>query len=181
MKKILSIFVILALLMSCNNNQKSTDNQNVESDQTASELTAQETVKQIYDEVFSLYNQHPSSEINYDEVNRKYMSQHYLKVDSIVEVIDSKHPYEVGCLDYDHWIMAQDWGNLSYAVESVEEISDTEARVSIIITNFNEKTPLTLLMVKEGDEWKIEDFITHDNVSELGVMEEYAGIEGVAP
>lgn len=141
--------------------------------ETGVNLTAEEAVKQIYDEVFDAYTTLTLAEIINADFDHKFLSFDYLQLDTIINEIDGRYPGEIGFHDYDHWIQAQDWDNLSYTIDSTKQVSDTKAQVWITISNFNnKKTPLQLSMVKENGVWKIADFITGEN-SEYEEMQHY--------
>jgi len=174
MKKSFYLLAVLFLMTACVNNQQQSDNQNIEEQETTTAVTPQEAVKQVYDEVFNAYNNLSEKEVSGVAFDRKFMSSRYLKLDSLVAIEDSKHPGEIGFRDYDHWVQAQDWGDLSYSIDSETQLSETESKVLITITNFNEKTPVELKMVKEDGTWKIDDIIARGD-SEVEMMEEYLG------
>ena len=166
-KTLLTIFAATLMLMGCNNN-----NQPAEEGAAVSDISAEDAVKQIYDEVFDAYIHLPLEKLITIDFDHKFLSSAFLQLDTIVNEIDKSHPGELGFRDYDHWIQAQDWENLSYTIDSTEQVSDTKAEVWITISNFDTKTPLQLSMVKENGVWKIGDFIT-DGRSECSEMEHY--------
>jgi len=154
------------MLVGCNNNQPA------EEGAAVSDISAEDAVKQIYDEVFDAYIHLPLEKLITIDFDHKFLSSAFLRLDTIVNEIDKSYPGELGFRDYDHWIQAQDWENLSYSIDSTEQVSDTKAEVWITISNFDTKTPLQLSMVKENGVWKIGDFIT-DGLSECSEMEHY--------
>ena len=136
------------------------------------DVTAEDAVKQIYDEVFDAYTHLPLEKLATTDFDHKFLSSGFLQLDSIVHEIDKSYPGELGFRDYDHWIQAQDWENLSYTIDSTEQVSDTRAEVWMTIFNFGTKTPLQLSMVKENGVWKIDDFIANGR-SECIEMQHY--------
>ena len=65
----------------------------------------------------------------------------------------------VGFFEADYWIMGQDWQNLSIDNVAVTSLTDSTALVDLSLNNCNNVTLVRLAMVKEQEEWKIDDFI----------------------
>ena len=169
MKKTLFI-VLVIILTGCASRQQS---ETVKEETTiAEEISAEQAVREIYDEVFKAYNTLSETEIIAADFDYKFMSAEYLTTDSIVCEIDKKYPGEIGFHDYDHWIQGNNWENLSYEITSTNNTSDDEAVVSMVVFNCGQKKPIKVKMVKENGVWKITDFI-RDGVSELHEMQDY--------
>jgi hypothetical protein len=131
-------------------------------------------LNEIYGTVFSAYNNN-KKEPDTKEFNKKFTTADYQKWLRSVEKIDEKHPGEVGFMEVDHWIMAQDWDSVWMNVDSIKMISENEARADVTIFDRQIGTALTLPMKKENGVWLIDDFITigDDSISEKTNMKEY--------
>ena len=176
MKKILFFVFVLVLMTGCGGRQQSETVK--EEPSVVEEISAEQAIMNIYDEVFNAYETLSEREIMAADFDRKFMSAEYLATDSIVRKIDAKYPGEIGFRDYDHWIQGNDWENLSYAIASISEISEKEAMISMVIFNCGQEKPIKVKMVKENGEWKIADFI-REGVSELHEMQEYIAADAV--
>lgn len=186
MKNTVFLILFLFILTGCGTNNKkdvtaaedkAVSDLTIAEEKAVSDLTAEDAVKQIYDEVFDAYIHLPLEKLFTIDFDHKFLSSEFLRLDSIVTEIDKKYPGELGFRDYNHWVQAQDWENLSYTIDSTEQVSDTKAEVWMSISNFGTKsTPLQLSMVKENGVWKIGDFIA-DGRSECSEMEHYIEID----
>ena len=120
----------------------------------SSEDEIKQRIEEIFNEVY-----HPTQEYNtVDALDKKYMSHDYNEVwDYAWNNCDE--PF----IDYNHWTQAQDSDNPSMEVKSVSKKSDYKATADIIIHAFPKSsgTPVTLVLVLEGGEWRIDDFITN--------------------
>lgn len=170
MKKTLFFAFALILMTGCGGRQQSEIVE--EESPEVEEISAEQAIMDIYDEVFNAYETLSEREIMAADLDRKFLSAEYLATDSIVRKIDEKYPGEIGFHDYDHWIQGNDWENLSYAIASISDISEKEAMISMVIFNCGQEKPIKVKMLKENDEWKIADFI-REGVSELHEMQEY--------
>jgi len=162
------------MLAQCTNHQKPVDNQESVTDNSMEALSSMDAVSQIYGEAFESYRNAGDAgpAVSCEELDRKFMSSAYLDVDAVIDSIDRLYPAEIGFHEYDHWIQAQDWDkDLSCSVDSlINENGDNS--VWITITNCGTKKPLEVKLVKENDQWKIDDFVS-DGISERQQMQEY--------
>lgn len=170
MKRIIVFFLILIFFAGCGGRQPSEPT--VETSSVTEELSVEQAIMYIYDEVFNAYTDLSQAEIYEADFDHKFMSSYYLELDTIVREIDESYPSEIGFHDYDHWIQGNDWDNLSYAIVSIRNISDNKAEVDMVIINYGQENPIVVKMVKEEGIWKIYDFI-RNGVSELSEMEQY--------
>ena len=147
-------------------------------------------VQEIYKAVFKEYNLEDSLR-NLDihmensvyerraDFEANYCSGEWNALLKKVNEIDSLyHQNEMGFWDFDYWIMAQDWHNLSISDVEVLSITPTEALVQFQLHNFDSSTPVVLHLVLEDGVWKIDDFPDVDN--DLGwkkSMQEYVDQE----
>lgn len=135
-------------------------------------------VEKIYGYVFDVYNS--SCNALYDSVqafDKRYLSAEFLRLSAAVDRVDSLYyPGEIGFRNYDHWVMGQDWDRVSFAVDSVEMLTDNRALAHLTLSNFGtEGYPVDLLVLLESDEWRIGDFIGFfpEPGSELESMKAY--------
>ncbi len=162
------------MLAQCKNHQKPVDNQESVIDNSTEALSSMDAVSQIYGEAFESYRKAGDAGpvVSCEELDRKFMSSAYLAMDAVIDSIDHLYPAEIGFHEYDHWIQAQDWDkDLSCSVDSLINESGTTS-VWITITNCGTKKPLEVKVVKENEQWKIDDFVT-DGISERQQMQEY--------
>ncbi len=68
---------------------------------------------------------------------------------------------EVGVLDFDPFIDAQDFGDVSATIDSVRQSGD-HARVAVTVANFGETARMDFALIETGAGWLIEDIIRID-------------------
>lgn len=171
MKKIIFFVFALIILVGCGSRQVSEPM--VETTSVTEEVSVEQAIMNMYDEVFNAYTNLSEAEILEADFDHKFLSAYYLELDTIVREIDESYPSEIGFHDYDHWIQGNNWDNsLSYAIASIRNISDNEAEIDMVIINYGQEKPVVIKLVKEKGLWKIYDFI-RDGVSELSEMEHY--------
>lgn len=66
---------------------------------------------------------------------------------------------EIGDIDYDLWLQAQDAVKPSAKVESITMKGENKAEVDVTISNAGTNTMISLVVVKDGEAWKIDDFV----------------------
>lgn len=66
---------------------------------------------------------------------------------------------EIGDIDYDLWLQAQDAIKPSAEVIEVTMKGDSKAEVDLGLTNAGTKSALTVVVIKDGESWKIDDFV----------------------
>ncbi|GEM_PF-4194553 len=72
----------------------------------------------------------------------------------------ARNTAEIGVIDYDIWIMAQDSDNPKMEVRKVVVQDDNTVDVDVTITDMGiPPHSQTLRLVKENDEWRVDDFI----------------------
>lgn len=130
-------------------------------------------VNEIYTEVAKAYpNEGELPPVNY--LDSLYCSSEWNRMLAIIDSIDSKLDGEIGFFDFDYWIMAQDYGDISADSVVVEKMEADSASVLIQLHNFNHITPVRLEMVKEQGIWMIDNFIDVPNEYNLKLnMKEY--------
>ena len=145
------------------------------------ELT--EDVKQrvtgIYDEVLKWYNTKDVNERIRNFDTKAYLTQGFVEMIAISDSIaDSRD--EIGCIDYDHWTMGQDWDKVSMKIDSVRIYQRIYAGVYsayayITITNLGNDIPvkLDLHRAHPKEDWYIDDFMTTDADGNLYALSEH--------
>ena len=173
MKHFVLLLTLALVIGGCRN--QSQDSEKVAAETTvANQETDAEDVKQrvqeIYSEVFKEYNLEDSLR-NLDQLEglgayarsgefcRNYCSQEWNGLVSQIAEIDSMyHDGELGFWEADYWIMGQDWHQLSISDVEVLSVTPSQAAVNFNLHNLDNVKPVVLLLVKENDTWKIDDF-----------------------
>jgi len=119
--------------------------------------TATETAEQIYSELIPQYATNQT--LNEGEFFNKYCTAELL---SLLQARDSvaMSRDDVGPLDYDLWLSAQDFCS-DLAVDSIFEMgrkNEDEIMVGVQLHNCGQSNLVPLLFVRQGEEWKIADF-----------------------
>lgn len=173
MKHFVLLLTLALVIGGCRN--QSQDSEKVAAETTvANQESDAEVVKQrvqeIYSEVFKEYNLEDSLR-NLDQLEglgayarsgefcRNYCSQEWNGLVSQIAEIDSMyHDGELGFWEADYWIMGQDWHQLSISDVEVLSVTPSQAAVNLNLHNLDNVKPVVLLLVKENDTWKIDDF-----------------------
>ena len=66
-------------------------------------------------------------------------------------------------MDVDHWIMGQDWGELSVSDVRVASMTDSTATVELNLHNLGNVNLVRLDMIVENGAWRIDNFIDVKN------------------
>ena len=184
------LFLVVTAFALCGCQGHAVNSEKVETkavvNQESDAQTVANRVQEIYNVVFKEYNLEDSLR-NLDqleglgayghrgEFNRNYCSREWNRLSRQINEIDSLyHGDELGFWDFDYWIMAQDWHNLSISDVEVLSVTPTEASVQFQLHNFDSSKPIALHMVLEDGVWKIDDFLEVEN--DLGLkksMQEY--------
>lgn len=141
---IIAVAIVL-LVVSCRNNAK---NNNL-STQNEKEIVI-DRVKYIFNEVYE----------NGIDGDLKFLTTEYMNLQKKEQEVTPEG--EIGFIDYDHWIQAQDDDNPSMTVLSAEILSETKASVKIKIkpSSFSdEQSDVELVLIHERGDWYIDDFI----------------------
>lgn len=154
------IFFLLSfmLLCSCSSNQKQPDEQG-QPESVNTELLVDcedEMIRpEIVDVISSAYDLAFNS-VDTRQAIEEYCTKEFREVQQKYEEINEG---AIGSLDYDVWYQAQDAADPAIMVKIVSLKSDNEATVVIELTNFGETQEVTLPLVVESGEWRIDDFI----------------------
>lgn len=165
MKKFFALACI-ALLIGCtekppkNAEQKETTVELFDESQVITPIDTNEVrqrVAEIYDEVTALYNKGAeATDGALAMFNEMFLSAEFRKADSLLLADTTVAVYP----EYDHWIQGQDWKQLSYSIRSVNTLPECRAMVQLTINNGSQPQDLQLVLVKEGEQWMIDDFVT---------------------
>lgn len=116
-------------------------------------------VNDIYTQVFDLYGKvSATSDLSsLENTDSLYCSADWnrqiARVDSLNQLNGS-----IDILDVDHWIMGQDWGELSVSNIKVFLLKGDSAAVEFQLHNLGNMINVVLDMVHEDGEWKIDNF-----------------------
>lgn len=167
MRTILLIIVGLALAFTGCKKQSTQDEEKLPTDVEV--VTAR--VQEIYDAVFGEYNrvdslrnldqlgEAPGAYAHLSDFGKNYCSREWNQLLHQINEIDSLyHSGEMGFWEADYWIMGQDWHNLSISDLEVLSVTPNEAAVQFQLHNLDTVKPIALLLVKEDDSWKIDNF-----------------------
>ena len=127
------------------------------------ELTSRVTY--IYNSVFDFYNRWNENGIpeNMGEsLDTRFCSSDWLHYEDRVRDHDDAIEEGIGFFDADFWVMGQDFQDLSISEVEVKSIEGNKALVDFNLHNCGSVTRVRLEMVKEGSEWKIDNFIDMD-------------------
>lgn len=137
-----------------------------EREATLAEVRAAAT--DIYDEVCQWYNKNRNSYAEH-EFDDHFLTSGFRHDRNAAAGIGTELNEAPPAMDYDHWIQAQDWDSVAFAVDSVRVLARDTAHVFISICNGGTLQPVALAMVKEhtrnhadADRWRIDDFLTRD-------------------
>ena len=115
-------------------------------------------VTSIYDEVLGCYNKNERIP-NFD--TEAYLTPSFAEVIAASDSTADSHNWK-SLIDYDHWIMGQDWDKVSIKIDSVRIYQgEYRAYAYITITNLGNDIPVKLDLHRT-DDWYIDDFVTTD-------------------
>lgn len=137
------------------------------------EELVKERLRQIYEEVFSKYDDDDLSNDGPEDNDARWLTTEFK--DLLKREKEVTPEGELGYIDYNHWIQAQDYEKPSMTIESVEMISDTKAISKIKVMPFSNSAPenVKVTLKYERNNWYIDDFSSSLNVSEKEGLKEY--------
>lgn len=97
---------------------------------------------------------------NTDAVYKEYFSAGLYKLFDKVQRIEMQT--ESLILDWNIWILGQDENKFECYVNNINFESEVKAEAYVEIFNFGMLNDVTLVMLKEGGKWKIDDFKGYD-------------------
>lgn len=122
-------------------------------------------------------------EVIYGDVNRDFGGEIQMDLDSaycserwntkLAELHKRQRENPDTPIDFfsaNYWVMGQDAMNVKATNVDVEELGADKATVSFDLSNFGSATRVMLHMVKEGDDWKIDNFIDKTNDIDWGAI-----------
>ncbi len=163
----LTLFVVLltafAFCMNACTNAQAKQNR---SDDDIKEEVARR-VKEIYDTVIPWYNSHEGDIRSVNDFDERFLSKDMqmmgAQVGAILRELHEKGEDDIPPgYDYDHWVMGQDWENLSIRTDSIRVLSPDTAEAYMCITNCGYPQKFMLMMTRDGREWFIDDFRQYD-------------------
>lgn len=119
----------------------------------------------MYNDVMSMYYSGDNAQEN---AFGKYAST---KLQNLLdEVSDAISKEEIEPMIYgwdcDPWIVAQDWIHPTAKVAQVKALADDSFTVDVVISDDemnSEATNVTITLVKENDQWKVDDFASPES------------------
>ena len=167
MKKVfIYTLAITAMMVAC---QPKDGQQNANSSKTTLQerlaTTELETrVQDIYNDVFKQYMELNQQEAGKQQVNNDsvYCSADWNRCIARVDSVNQLNG-TIDILDADHWIMGQDWGELSVSDVQVTSMTDSTATVELNLHNLGNVIPVRLGMIVENNAWRIDNFIDVKN------------------
>lgn len=190
---IITAFCLTFALFSCGDKEKKTSHRNFTEEEAIenvdnSDIVPEEEVEvdrtdwmkddiqAVFDNVIPQYKDRHAPDQDY--LIREYCTEDFKDLNRKVSKLTSATG-EVGPIDCDIWIMAQDWSkNLAVKVVKAEMLSEKEGVVNYVITNGNSEKSCRVIVKKEIGKWKIDDFQYQHNgkwKSYKKVMKQYVG------
>lgn len=163
MKKITLLTLCVVMIMSCAGNKtqenvEPTDSVVVATDTVVApveEVKAPSAEELITEQISTNYNAALKAGNEASSI-KKYCSSAFISTyNKYQKAIEG----EIGDIDYDIWLQAQDAIKPSAEVIEVSMNGDSKAEVNLGLTNAGTKSAITLVVVKDGDLWKIDDFV----------------------
>lgn len=136
-------------------------------------LEVRKAVQGIYDHVARQYNDGTTPDGG--DLCRQYCTDSFIELNRRVTKLCNA-TQDIGPMDADRWVMAQDYEDVSFKVEAAEMTADKAALVDITITSLGQSHPGRILVMHEHGMWKIDDFYFNYNgkwISERKMMEDY--------
>ena len=151
-KKLFFVVAMTTMLCACSKANRVEEN----SLDTASVVSQ---VNDIYNDVFKQYAELNQQEGDKKQVNNDslYCSADWNRQIARVDSVNQQNGV-IDILDVDHWIMGQDWGELSVSDIKVFLLKGDSAAVEFQLHNLGNMINVVLDMVHEDGEWKIDNF-----------------------
>ena len=166
MKKTISALIALVAFAFCMNACTNAQAKQNRSDDDIKEEVARR-VKEIYDTVIPWYNSHEGDIRSVNDFDERFLSKEMqtmrAQVGAILRELHEKGEDDIPPgYDYDHWVMGQDWENLSIRTDSIRVLSPDTAEAYMCITNCGYPQKFMLMMTRDEKEWFIDDFRQYD-------------------
>ena len=127
----------------------------------ADEMSVINRVSAIYDDVAARYNANPPATVA-SQLDSLYCSKDWNETVSAILEKDAKTE-GVGFFEADHWVMGQDFQNVSANSIVVESQEGDTISATLNLHNCGTTTHVRLSMVEENGEWRIDNFTDTDN------------------
>jgi hypothetical protein len=134
----------------------------VPDDSIHTEAYISQRVKHIYDLVYDSYRK------NTINANRQISTEQFTSAEynnllrEATRLTPKDNMLDIPGADYDHWVMGQDWENLSIRTDSIRVLSPDTAEAYMCITNCGYPQRFMLMMTRDEKEWFIDDFRQYD-------------------
>jgi hypothetical protein len=161
-----TIAIITALLTACGAQKR--DVAPIEPSAAADSLQA------IYNDVLAAYNGEKTA--TQAEIDTRYLTADYNALIQQVEAADEAIEADgmIGFFDYDHWLFAQDYGELLATVDRCEYVGDSVYLAEISLKNFGSVQKIEVSLTLENGRCLIDDMRPLRNEkSERERMREY--------
>ena len=110
-------------------------------------------VKEIYDVVGG------NIELRID-LNEAFCSTDWNRLINEINKNDAqKHEGEVGFFEYDYWLQAQDYENVSISEPNIDFASADSATVNFVLHNLGTETPMQLVFINENGKWVVDNIM----------------------
>ncbi len=147
--KLKALLVVAALLTACGAQKK--DVPPIEPNAAADSLQA------IYNDVLAAYNGEKTA--TQAEIDTRYLTADYNALLQQVAAADEAVEADgmIGFFDYDHWLFAQDYGELSATVDGCEYVGDSVYLAEISLKNFGTTQKIEVSLTLENGRCLIDD------------------------
>ena len=162
MKKTLFALTAVLTVISCAGAGEKHKRSNADAEQEVAQR-----VQEIYDIVIPWYNSHEGDIRSVNDFDERFLSKDLqmmgAQVDAILRELHEKGDDDIPPgYDYDHWVMGQDWENLSIRTDSIRVLSPDTAEAYMCITNCGYQQNFMLVMARDDKNWFIDDFRQYD-------------------
>lgn len=118
------------------------------------EIGAEEVINRLCE----IYERVAQGNYNSDELAKYYCSSDWNKTVQAINEFDAKNLENIGFFDFDYWIMAQDYDNISISDIVVIDLNNAAPFVMFNLHNLGSELLMKLDIVKENGDWKIDNF-----------------------
>lgn len=138
-------------------------------------------VQEIYNTVIPWYNS-PNSYHSENDFDKRFLSREMQVMrrmaDAVLRKLRERGEDDIPpCYDYDHWVMGQDWENLSIKTDSIHVLSPDTAEAYMCITNCGHPQNFMLVMTRDDKGWFIDDFRQYDEQAKAFAISDKRNLE----
>lgn len=128
-----------------------------------------ECVQKMYADIFAMYN--TTRESRFNDAFEKYVSAELKKLEDDVYKAIVDEEIEPMCYgwDWDPWVLAQEWSRPAAEVVKVYNLHDSHCKADVAVKDDignSESKQVTLTLVKENGQWKVDDFAMAYNMGD---------------